>query len=289
MERVKKEDLALNCGKNSNVATIKGTLGRLNMMTLSIALCGIALLLISIPNLVNQYHDKGVYDNWSLLIISAVLLAAAAVIPTVEAIIFKNPNIYFVGNDMYIKENKDYYLKVAPQEIDECGWTPSISQNYAGLRNNLGRYASCSYWGNVNIVVNGITYSLSCSSLKKAKHYFDGFINGLTVEENTFDGDPLKSLYIRICVATSVVTCMMIAFCYMMFETYNNVISTIAIIMFAGSILTGIILLIRFAGKSKNIKRLEQQYFNDFVVNQPIKFKKSDDSTQDSAWTKQDF
>ncbi len=97
-------------------------------------------------------------------------------------------------------------------------------------------------------------------------------MNGVSVEENNFDGDRLRELNIRIYITTSVVVSMMLTFCFMMFDSVNSIISIIAIIMFAGSILTGIILMIRFFVKYKSIKQMERQYYEDFVVNQPVKF-----------------
>ncbi len=235
------------------------------------------ILPLAANNIANQYIDKGVCDNWSILICSIVLLVIAATITIVRTIMLKNPNIYFIGNDMYIKENKDYYLKISALEIDEYEWMPFVMQNYSGLSTASRRYVTCSYWGNLNIVINGKTYKLSCSSMKKAKHYIEGFMNGVSVEENNFDGDRLRELNIRIYITTSVVVSMMLTFCFMMFDSVNSIISIIAIIMFAGSILTGIILMIRFFVKYKSIKQMERQYYEDFVVNQPVKFQKSDE------------
>ncbi|MDE6473892.1 MAG: hypothetical protein K2L70_02180 [Clostridia bacterium] len=278
MDRVRKEDLAIYNDKSSNVVAIKGAFGRLYTLTLELAIGGVAVLLIAANNIANQYIDKGVCDNWSLLIFSIVLIVIAAAITIVRMIMLRQPNIYFIGNDMYIKEDKCYYLKVSANEIDEYGWMPFVLQNYAGLAAASMRYASCSHWGNLNIVINGKTYKLNCSSMKKAKHYIEGFMNGVSVEENNFDGDRLKALNIRMLVAASVVTAMMFAFCFLMFDSANNVISTISVILFAGSIFAGIILMIRFFVKYKDIRRMELQYYQDFVVNQPVKLKKSDES-----------
>ena len=278
MERVRKEDLAIYNDKSSNVVAIKGAFGRLYALTIELAIGGIAILLIAANNIANQYLDKGVCDNWSLLICSIALFVIAATIAIVRMIMLRNPNIYFIGNDMYINEDNDYYLKVSAHEIDEYGWTPFALQNYAGLATASMRYASCSHWGNLNIVIDGKTYKLNCSSMKKAKHHIEGFMNGVSVEENNFEGDSLRALNLRIPIATSVVVTMIFAFCFLMFDSANNMISTIAIILFAGSILTGIILMIRFFVKYKNIRRLELQYYEDFVVNQPVKLKKSDES-----------
>ncbi|MDE5911783.1 MAG: hypothetical protein K2H24_05560 [Clostridia bacterium] len=278
MDRVRKEDLAIYNDKSSNVVAIKGAFGRLYALTLELAIGGIALSLFAANNIANQYLDKGVCDNWSLLIFSIVLIVIAATITIVRMIMLRNPNIYFIGNDMYIKEDEYYYLKVSAYEIDEYGWMPFVLQNYAGLATSTMRYASCSHWGNINIVVNDKTYKLNCSSMKKAQHYIEGFMNGISVEENNFEGDSLRALNMRIPIAASVVVSMMFAFCFLMFDSANNVISTISVILFAGSILTGIILIIRFFVKYKDIRRMELQYYQDFVVNQPVKFQKSDES-----------
>ncbi len=274
MERVKKENIVLYNEKSNNVATIKGAFGRFSILLFTFALSGLMILIISINDIANQYINKGVCDNYSMLIFSIIILAVVAIVTITRFIMLKDPNIYFVGNDMYIKESKNHYLKISPQELDECGLTPFTSQNYVGARKTSKGYSSCSYWGYVNLVVNGNTYKLSCSSLKKAKHYVDGFMNGMSVKDNIFDSDPLRTLNMRTLAITVIVTCMIATFCYLMLDSANMVFSIISIILFVGSVLIGIILLIKYLSKFKSIRELELQYFNDFVANQPVKYNK---------------
>ena len=273
MERVHKKDLTMYNQKNSNVATIRGAFGRLTMHTCILAMSSLAVLMIAINDICKQTIDKGSYDNHAILIYAIILFVIAAAITITRAIMLKDPNIYFVGNEMYIKENKDYYLKISPQEIDEYGWKPLSAQNTAGIYRTSRGYASCSYCGYLNLVVNGIKYTVSCCSLKKAKHYIDGMINGLSVKENNFDGDPLRALYFRIYSATSIVTCTVAAFCYLMLNAVNEAFAAIFIILFSAAALTGIILMITFFVKFKNIKQMEGKYFEDFVIKQPVALK----------------
>ncbi|MDE5654781.1 MAG: hypothetical protein K2I46_04150 [Clostridia bacterium] len=275
MENVKKEDLVLYDEKSNNVATIKGAFGRFSILVFTFALCGLMILIISINDIANQYINKGVCDNYGILIYAIVLLAVVAIVAIMRIIMLKDPNLYFVGNDMYIKERKNHYLKISPQELDECGLMPYTSQNFVGARKTSKGYSSCSYWGYVNLVVNGNTYKVSCSSLKKAKHYIDGFMNGISVRENNFNGDPLRTLNIRTLAITVIVTSIIATFCYLMLDSANMVIRIISTILFVGSFLTAIILFIKHLSRIKSIRELELQYFNDFVANQPVKYNKS--------------
>ncbi len=52
------------------------------------------MLPLAANNIANQYIDKGVCDNWSILICSIVLLVIAATITIVRTIMLKNPNIF---------------------------------------------------------------------------------------------------------------------------------------------------------------------------------------------------
>ncbi|MDE6275715.1 MAG: hypothetical protein K2M75_04160 [Clostridia bacterium] len=274
MEKVRKQDLAMYSEKNSNVATIKSAFGVFSYAAvMSVAfLMGFFLFTLSLAidsTIENQYNKEW---NWEVVIWFGVALLAISVAAIVRLIIVRTPSIYFVGNEMYIKDGKDYYLKVLPEDIDEYSWNMCASRSYYSVKGN--NYANSLYWGYLILIVGGVTYRLSCSSLKKTKHYLDGFMNGLSVNENAFDEDKLQQITRRICLGMPIIVSIVI-FAAIMFSSASKVITAIAAILFSLSCILLVIGLIKLIKNSKTIRQLHKEYYDTFVTNKTVIIKKS--------------
>ena len=275
MERVKKENIVLYNEKSNNVATIKGAFGILGNLFAYLLLLFSVILFMFINEAIKDCVYKGSSNLWGIIIFFGVLLLAIIVATIVRLIMVKIPNIYFVGNEMYIKENKNFYLRVLPEELDGYVWNTYATRNH--YMNGKNGYASCNYWGIVNLTINGETYKLSCSSLKKTKHYLDGFKNGLSVNENPFDGDKLQKLTRSI--YAYYITPLLVAFASIMsFAGVNNVISIIGIIVLSLSCLAILIGLILIFVKLKMIRQIQRESYDMFVTKQYVNFKESDNN-----------
>ena len=279
MERVRKQDFAMYNQNNNNVATVRSAFGMLSyaaVMCISY-LTGFFLFSLSLAidaNIKNTPYNTA-RDMAIVLGIAAIALIVAAI---VRLILVKTPSIYFVGNEMYIKDGKDFYLKVLPQEIDGYNWNACASRSYYTLKGD--NYSTVLYWGHLNLIVGGVTYKLSCSSLKKAKHYLDGFINGLSVNENAFEGDKLQQITRRMYLGMPIIVSVVI-FAAIMFSSASKAITIIAAILFSVSCILVLIALIKLIRNRKVIRQLHKDYYDTFVLNKNVKLKESDENVDE--------
>ena len=275
MERVKKQDLAMYNETNNNVATIKDAFGVFGYAATQVIsyLTGFFLFALSlaIDGDIEYAYDTTAWNMATLLGLGLIAISIAAI---VRLVIANTPSIYFVGNEIYIRDGRDYYIKVLREEIDEYSWNTCASRSYYSLKGN--NYSNVFYWGYLNIVAGGVTYRLSCSSLKKTKHYLDGFMNGLSVNENTFDGDKLQQISRRMYLVMPIIVSVII-FAAIMFTSASNVITIISAILFSMScallFATSIILIT----SRKTIRQIHKDYYDVFATNQFVKFRTSDE------------
>lgn len=276
MEKVRKQDLAMYNETNNNVATIKDAFGVFSYAATQVIsyLTGFFLFALSLA-IDSDIENTSNKTAWNMATILGIALIAITVAAIVRLIIVNTPSIYFVGNEMYIRESKDCYLKVLPEEIDEYNWNTCASRSYYSLKGN--NYSSVFYWGYLNIVVGGVTYRLSCSSLKKTKHYLDGFMNGLSVNENAFDGDKLQQISRRMYLGMPIIVSVII-FAAIMFSSASNVIAIIAAILFSMSCALLLAISIILIQNRKTIRQIHKEYYDTFVINKSVKLKAPDEN-----------
>lgn len=142
--------------KNSNVATIRGAFGALSYAAIQVIsyLTGFFLFTLSLA-IDSKIENTPSKMAWKMATIFSIALIAISVAAIVRLVIVKTASIYFIGNEMYIKNGKDSYLKVLPEEIDEYSWNTCASRSFYSAKGK--NYSNVLYWGYLNIVVDGIT------------------------------------------------------------------------------------------------------------------------------------
>lgn len=278
MERVNKKDLVMYNEKSNNVATVNGAFGIFGNAA-ALTICFLTEFFIFFLNFaINSSIENSSNKEWNRnnAIFFGILLTAIVAATIVRLIIVKTPSIYFVGNEMYIKQGKDYFLKILPEELD--GYSLKLYASSSWNTNKGKSYnARCYYWGYANLIINGETYKLSCSSLKKTLHYLENFKNGLPVEKKPFDGDKLQQITRRmyVFIATLFIAIM---FAAITFSSVSKVIIIIGAILSSISCILFLIGLIKVFRNIKAIRQIHREYYEIFVINQPVNFKEPDNN-----------
>ena len=164
MERIKKEDVILYDEKSNNVATIKGAFGILSYPLAVIMLGSFAVMFSFLNVYINSYITDGSGKHLGDTIACLVIFIVSIAVILIRLLTLRTPTMYFVGKDLYIKENKDFYLKVSSAELEGYSW---ITYSASGRASSTSR----TYWGKINLIINGSNYTISSSSLIKTKHY----------------------------------------------------------------------------------------------------------------------
>ncbi|MCI8421532.1 MAG: hypothetical protein HFE34_04505 [Clostridia bacterium] len=270
MERVEKENIVLYNEKSNNVATIKGAFGILSYILAIIIIFANLIMFPYLNVVINSYISNSNSKNWGVPISCLVIIIIASAVILTRLLLLKTPKMYFIGKDLYIKESKDFYLKVLPEELEGYSWKT--------YRDTMSASSiSRAYWGKINLIINGEKYTLSCSSLKKTKHYIDGFKKGLSVEENLFDGDQYQSHTRKTILPLLVWLVISIGSFTTMFFSMSNVLSTISVIIFSLSCVMLLILLIYSIVKGNKIAQILKDNYYTFVLKKPVNFSNKDE------------
>ncbi|MDE6472206.1 MAG: hypothetical protein K2L52_04180 [Clostridia bacterium] len=271
MERVKKEDLVLYDEKSNNVATIKGAFGMLSYILAIIIIFANVIMFLFLNVLINSYISNSNSKNWGAPISCFIIIIVTLAVILTRLQLLKTPKMYFIGKDLYIKESKDFYSKVFPEELEGYSWeTYSDTMGAASI--------SRAYWGKISLMINGKKYTLSCSSLKKTKHYIDGFKKGLSVEENLFDGDQYQSHTRKTILPLLVWGVVAISSFTTMFLSMSNILSTISVIVFSLSCVMLLVIIIYAIVKGKNIAKILDDNYITFVLKKTVNFSNEDES-----------